>query len=135
MLRQMGSSALGMVMILALAAVLVMQSNLQQLSSGWFNVAGEQRFIRQQVAASSALAWGLRRPWLVAAGWHCQFYPRFSWRACLRMEDEGEEGVMRGDSGTGSLSVWRWVELRQGELRAHSRGWIDYCPLEQDCQP
>ncbi|OON39573.1 hypothetical protein BTJ39_13030 [Izhakiella australiensis] len=135
MLRQRGSSASGMVMILMLAAILVMHGNLRQLSAGWFSVVGEQHFIRQQVAASSALAWGIRRHWRAAAGWHCQFYPHLSWRACLLMNGEGNEGVIRGDSGAGSLSVWRWIELRRGLLRPKPRGWIDYCPLTQDCQP
>ncbi|PIJ49035.1 hypothetical protein BL250_17055 [Erwinia sp. OLTSP20] len=134
MWQQQGSSALSMVMLLLLATVMVMQSNLQQLSAGWFSVATEHRFIHQQADASSALAWGIRRQWQTGPDWHCQTFRRYRWRACLLMIGK-DEGIMRGDGGPGTLSLWRWVDVRQGQLRPQPRGWIDYCPLADHCTP
>lgn len=127
--RQQGSGALLMVIIILLMGTALLHATRQQLSDNLSLVSDERRYILEYTDAVSALAWGERLTWLGAeVGWYCQLQPQYTWRACLLSHASGM--LLRGDSGSGTLSLYRWVSsLTGGKVSAVPQGWLDYCPL------
>lgn len=125
-----------MVLVILLAGTLLLQSSQRQLSAGLAGLAKEQRGRQQFAAASSALNWGGKQTWSPAEKWQCQLEPRWGWRACFR-QFSPTQALLRGDSGQGSLALWRWVILEQDSVQLAPQGWLDYCPLRQSeaCSP
>lgn len=125
---QRGSGALVMVIVLLLMGTVLLNATRRQLSDNLSLVNDERFYIRQYALAASALAWGERLTWPDEAGWRCQSQQNYGWRACVLTWSTGV--VLRGDSGSGTLSLFRWVSLQPGgSVHAVPHGWLDYCPL------
>lgn len=126
--RQQGSGALLMVIIILLMGTALLHATRQQLSDSLSLVSDERHYIHEYTDAVSALTWGERLTWRTVEGWYCQFQPQYIWRACLLSHASGM--LLRGDSGSGTLSLYRWVSrLSGGKVSALPHGWLDYCPL------
>lgn len=125
---QRGSGALIMVIILLLTGTVLLNATRRQLSDSLSLVNDERFYIQQYARAASALAWGERLTWTDEAGWRCQVQQNYGWRACVLSQPTGT--LLRGDSGSGTLSLFRWVSHQPGgSVRAVPHGWLDYCPL------
>lgn len=128
MKTQRGSGAVIMVMMLLLMGTVLLHATRRQLSDSLSRVNDESRYIQQYVLALSALAWGERLTWEEPTEWRCQSQQRFQWRACMLSSPSGT--LLRGDSGNGTLPLYRWVNYHiSGKVHALPNGWIDYCPL------
>lgn len=125
--RQRGSGALVMVLMILLMGTLMLNATRRQLSENLSLMSDERRYIRQYADAVSALAWGERQTWPLNSRWQCR-QQQEPWRACLQRDQQGT--VLRGDSGPDSLALYRWMsESNAGQLQPTPHGWIDYCPL------
>ncbi len=131
---QRGSGALLMVIIILLMGTVLLHATRRQLSDNLSLVSDERHYILEFTDAASALAWGERLTWRgTEEGWSCQRQPKYAWRACVLNHDRGR--LLRGDSGSGTLSLYRWVSsLTGGRIRALPHGWLDYCPLPDRSQ-
>lgn len=128
--RQRGSGALLMVIIILLMGTLLLNATSRQLSDSLSLVADQRLYLQQQAAAASALAWGGRLRWGREAGWQCQQFTAYAWRACLQRLPSAI--LLRADSGPGTLAWYRWVAERAGNgVRALPHGWLDFCPLAE----
>ncbi|MFG1173521.1 DUF2509 family protein [Erwiniaceae bacterium CAU 1747] len=128
MRTQQGSGALLMVIVILLMGTVLLHATRRQLSDSLSLVSDERRYILEYTDAVSALAWGERLTWRRAEGWYCQLQPQYGWRACVLNHASGM--LLRGDSGSGTLSLYRWVISRAGgKISAVPHGWLDYCPL------
>lgn len=124
---QQGSGALLMVIIILLMGTVLLHATRRQLSDNLSLVDDERHYILEYTDAASALAWGERLTWRKAEGWSCQIQPHYAWRVCVLSHSSGT--LLRGDSGSGTLSLFRWVSLNDGKIKAIPHGWLDYCPL------
>ncbi len=133
--RQRGGGTLLMVVILLMMGSLLLYATRRQLDDNLSLVADEGRYARESAAAASALAWGERLSWPAAEGWQCRQLQPQGWRACLRNGEPrpGRDGkprsLLRGDSGEGTLALWRWLGGTAPRLRPAAHGWLDFCPL------
>lgn len=126
---QRGSGALIMVLILLLVGTLMLNATRRQLDDAITLVADERLYLQQFTAATSALAWGQRLPWLTGEGWQCQLQVTYHWRACLN----AARMLLRADSGPQTLALYHWMHRADsGELRPRPHGWLDYCPLAEN---
>nr|WP_314425959.1 DUF2509 family protein [uncultured Erwinia sp.] len=125
---QRGSGALLMVIIILLMGTVMLHATRRQLSDNLSLVSDERHYILEYTDATSALAWGSRLAWPSTDGWFCQREPQYAWRACVLNHPSGT--LLRGDRGSGTLSLFRWVSrLAGGKVSAIPHGWLDYCPL------
>jgi Tfp pilus assembly protein PilX len=130
--RQRGSSLLMVLMTLALGTLLLRGLGLHYRLRQPILALEIQR-IQMSSRAHSALAWGMRQTWAPTPAWQCREAPDQG-RACLRTT-AGDEGVLMGQDGTGTMRYWQWVTTTAGLIRAQPRGWSDFCPLaDGECE-
>jgi len=129
-MKQQGSSALGMVLMVLVMGSLTLHASRKMLEQGMQLLADEQQFIQDFWRAQSALQWGLSLSWPAHEAASCQQTLSQGWRSCLqRSEKDENEALLKGEASDSGMAVWHWVSLQQNHIRALPHGWIDYCPL------
>lgn len=127
-MKQHGSSAPGMVLMILIMGSLTLNASRTLLDRGRGLVADEQQHYKDFWAAQSALRWGMTLNWPVVRERVCQQHTPLHWRSCLQDTDNGRM-LLKGERTGSELALWHWVERQENRIRALPHGWIDYCPL------
>lgn len=138
MTAQQGSGALMMVILLLLMSAALLQATRRQMEQSLSLVVDEGGYLQQTSLAVSALRWGETERWPSVQRWSCRTANQSAWRACFIVLKTGG-ALLRGDSGSGTLAIYRWVKRNDenSAISALPHGWLDYCPLasEESCLP
>ncbi|MGC0929356.1 DUF2509 family protein [Pantoea agglomerans] len=127
-MKQRGSSALGMVLMIMVIGSFTLHASRMMSEQGMRLLADEQQFILGFWRAQSALQWGFSLSWSASEAASCQQDDRQGWRSCLQ-RGKKDEGLLKGEASGSDMAVWQWVRLRGNQITALPHGWIDYCPL------
>jgi hypothetical protein len=126
--KQQGSGALGMVLMILVMGGISLNASRQMLTQGMALVADEQHFIQQFWQAQSALQWGSSLNWPASAELICQQEHSQGWRSCLRRGSNGQ-ALLKGEASGSEMALWQWVATQGSRIEALPHGWIDFCPL------
>lgn len=127
-MKERGSSALGMVLMLLLIGSVTLHASRRLSEQGMRLLTDEQHAITDFWRAQSALQWGFSLRWPGSETVHCQQDDRHGWRSCLQ-RGEKDDVLLKGEASDRGMAVWHWVRLQGSQVIALPHGWIDYCPL------
>ncbi|NIF23221.1 DUF2509 family protein [Candidatus Pantoea multigeneris] len=133
-MKQQGSSALMMVMMVLLMGAGTLHFSRLLLEQGMSTVVDDRQRIAAFWQAQSALAWAEHLTWPQSVGWVCQQDTTAGWQSCLRSVKD-QRFLLQGRGVDSELQLWRWVSWQQGKISRLPHGWIDFCPLSQGCEP